>query len=191
MSLSTRDSAYLRQQYAIEIYCNHCAQLALRPSMSLTTLILLYCPTHVLLPSYLICAMVSMSSSFTCDSQHSGRVGVGPRDTFIRSGISCWNPALPSKGRAPGPCPPGQSFSLLLSLQAPAVQPFAPSSGSSALCGPVHMLLCPECSPSSARGSPQTFSDHSLQSKLNPHYISSLLPLPLILGTYHELSCIY
>lgn len=110
MSLSTRDLAYLRQQYAIETNCNHCAQLALHPSMSLTTLILLYCPTHLLLPSYLICAMVSMSSSFTCDSQHPGRVGVGPRDTFIRSGISCWNPALPSKGRAPGPCPQVSRF---------------------------------------------------------------------------------
>lgn len=70
--------------------------------------------------------------------------------------------------RAPAP---GQSFSLLLSPQAPDVQPFAPPSGSSASCGPIHMLLCPGGSPSAARGSPQTLSDHSPQSKSNPHYI--------------------
>lgn len=78
----------------------------------------------------------------------------------------CLPRALPSRS-----LPPGQLFSLLLSPQAPAVQPFTPSSGSSASCGPVHMLRCPEGSPSSARGSPQTFSDHSPQSKSNPRYI--------------------
>lgn len=78
----------------------------------------------------------------------------------------CLPRALPSRS-----LPPGQLFSLLLSPQALAVQPFTPSSGSSASCGPVHMLLCPEGSPSSACGSPQTFSDHSPQSKSNPHYI--------------------
>ena len=77
MSLSTRDLAYLRQQYAIETYCNNCAQLVLPPNISLTTFILLYCPIHVLPLSYLICAVVAMSSSFTCFLHSQHRVGDG------------------------------------------------------------------------------------------------------------------
>ena len=67
------------------------------------------------------------------------------------------------------PCPPKAGY------QAPSPRSvvFSPalSSGSSASCGPIHMLLCPEGSPSAARGSPQTLSDHSPQSKSTPHYI--------------------
>ena len=67
VSLSTRDLAYLRQQYVIETYCNHCAQLALPPNISQTTSVLL----HSSIVSYLCRGQHVLFIRFL-HSQHQG-----------------------------------------------------------------------------------------------------------------------
>lgn len=112
--------------------------------MSLTTLILLYCPTHVLLPSILSVpwSPCRLHSPVTV-SIREGRGGPSRHIHQIRYLLL---ESLPSKGRAPGPCPQVSRFSLL-SLQAPAVQPFGSIIRFLSLVWSVHMLLCPESSP--------------------------------------------
>ena len=111
VSLSTRDLAYLRQQYVIETYCNHCAQLALPANISQTTSVLLH----------------SSIVSYLCRGQHVLFIHLFPPQSASGGSLRhihqirylLLKSRLVLQRRGTRPPAPGQSFSLLLSHQAP------------------------------------------------------------------------